>query len=382
MFFIKVKIDHSLVLEELFDRYYMTVRVTSSGIKEHSSHKEMEKILNDLQMILVKHTESVPLNKGKILLEKKLLQGFLKIIQIDNVNYLYFENEYGHFILRDIKKQNSFHWSSYLILAIIISILILSYISLYKSLYPLKELQDKVRLWGNGNENIDFQSNSKNEIGDLSNEFNFAILKIQKLTQSRILFLRNIMHELKTPIAKGRFSVELITDKTPKDQLIKVFTRMDIILAELASIEMLSSGNYQLLKKNYRFLDILDHCFDILFTDSDQFTLEVDDDFINVDFKLFSIAVKNLIDNGMKYSTDHKVLIYKQNNLIQFSNRGEKIKQLTEGAIQDEFLFNQKDPVGSGFGLNIVSYILNIHGFTMSYQFDKGVNIISIHIKH
>ena len=44
----------------------------------------------------------------------------------------------------------------------------------------------------------------KDEIAEVSNEFNNAISKIKTLQDSRSLFLRNIMHELKNPHCQGK----------------------------------------------------------------------------------------------------------------------------------------------------------------------------------
>ena len=43
---------------------------------------------------------------------------------------------------------------------------------------------------------------------------------------------------------------------------------------------------------------------------------------LNVNFKLFSIAIKNLIDNAIKYSNDKKVEVLTQNEDILFVNSG------------------------------------------------------------
>ncbi len=54
----------------------------------------------------------------------------------------------------------------------------------------------------------------KDEIAALANQFDSAVIKIKSLRDSRQLFLRNIMHELKTPITKGKLATEMIEDAT------------------------------------------------------------------------------------------------------------------------------------------------------------------------
>lgn len=65
------------------------------------------------------------------------------------------------------------------------------------------------------------------EISQVSEAFYQAIVQIRKLNQSRQFFLRNIMHELKTPITKGLLTLEMIEDNKYKERLNGVFTRLE-----------------------------------------------------------------------------------------------------------------------------------------------------------
>ena len=88
----------------------------------------------------------------------------------------------------------------------------LSFLWIIQSLRPLKNLKDQIQSFSNGNLEIDCKSDKKDEIADVANEFDTAVKKIALLLNSRQLFLRTVMHELKTPIAKGRIVSELIDD--------------------------------------------------------------------------------------------------------------------------------------------------------------------------
>lgn len=49
------------------------------------------------------------------------------------------------------------------------------------------------------------------------------------------------MHELKTPIGKGRIISEMIKEDRQKERLIAIFLRMDSLINEFAKIENLFS---------------------------------------------------------------------------------------------------------------------------------------------
>ena len=60
--------------------------------------------------------------------------------------------------------------------------------------------------------------NADDEIANVAIEFNNAVCKIRELIRSRQLFLRTIMHELKTPIGKGRIISEMVQDEMQKSR--------------------------------------------------------------------------------------------------------------------------------------------------------------------
>ena len=82
------------------------------------------------------------------------------------------------------------------------------------------------------------------------------------------------------------------------------------MINEFATIEELISSSKTIEKKKIILLDdIVDNAKDILMVDEDDVLLEYENQKLDVNFKLFSIAVKNLIDNGIKYSFDKKWLL-------------------------------------------------------------------------
>ncbi|EOI6207730.1 ArsS family sensor histidine kinase, partial [Campylobacter jejuni] len=124
-------------------------------------------------------------------------------------------------------------------------LVVFMYFSVLKSLEPLKKLRRQVAEVANG-EQPDFLDYQEDEVGKIAFEFQKAFKKNQELIQSRQLFLRTIMHELKTPIGKGRIISEMIKEDRQKERLIAIFLRMDSLINEFAKIENLFSKNYNL----------------------------------------------------------------------------------------------------------------------------------------
>ncbi len=77
--------------------------------------------------------------------------------------------------------------------------------------------------------------------------------KLKNIKESRNIFIRNIMHELKTPITKGKFLLQLEKSDENIEKLKMVFNRLESLINEFATIEELISQNRVLEKKELFF---------------------------------------------------------------------------------------------------------------------------------
>ncbi len=260
-----------------------------------------------------------------------------------------------------------------ILFALLIDIFIsLFYLYVIKRLQPLKKLKKKIIGFSQGELEVDSPEKGKDEIAEVSNEFNEAIAKIKTLQESRNLFLRNIMHELKTPIAKGKLISDLIDDDKNQKRLQTIFARFEYLLSEFTKIEQVTSNAMILNKKRFRVVDIVDNAFDLLLIDNDLLDIEINDNLeIDADFELFSTALKNLIDNALKYSSQKaKIVVDKES--ISILSYGEKLKNTEfETAFNRAFENSSK---GLGLGLYITHHIVKKHGFTLEYEHSEGCN--------
>lgn len=206
-----------------------------------------------------------------------------------------------------------------------------------------------------------------------------SILKDKELLQSRNLFLRNIMHEFKTPITKAKIVTNNYTDSKSKNTLLNVFNRLEYLLNEFAKIEELTSGQIKLEQKNYRVIDLLDQALDILLLDKTDVNVHTNTNLkINVDFYLFSIAFKNLIDNAMKYNINDKPEIIIDKEFIEIKNKGKKLSKEINQYYKPFNRDYEKNNDGLGLGLYISNNIINIHGYKLEYNYKDKNHIFKI----
>lgn len=182
------------------------------------------------------------------------------------------------------------------------------------------------------------------------------------------------MHELKTPITKGKFLTSLEQNEENNEKLKSVFNRLEALINEFASIEELISSSKNIEKKFYFLDDIIDNAKDILMVEDEKVITKYENKKLEVNFKLFSIAVKNLIDNAVKYSPNKEVIIKNEEDNIIFENIGKALEEPFERYFEPFFSNEDKSKDSFGLGLYIVHNILKANGYILKYEYIDGIN--------
>lgn len=285
-------------------------------------------------------------------------------------------------LLIDELNEDRFKYLWLVVLFFIDILLVWFFLFIKEKLIPLKNLKKDVIKFANGDLYVSTKTQGKDEISQVANEFDKAIKQLRELRESRNLFLRNIMHELKTPITKGKLIGDILEESERKEILIKIFNRLEYLLSEFSRIEELTSGKIELNKNNYRVIDIIEQAFDILLLDENRVKVEhCSNLLIEVDYELFSIALKNLIDNALEYNTNSNPEIKIDSNSITIKNKGERLKK----DINEYFKpFNhdyESSNKGLGLGLYITNSIIKIHNFDLLYKYENGNHYFIIIVK-
>ena len=366
--------------EQIFERYKPIIKMVSG--KKFYFDKDFHKNLLDMNYELFESKEEIKNilsnNKKIIFARSNKHNETFKIFEIDGKIYLFFEKLDTQILIKDLESKNltNSFYTIFVFVSLLIVITIL-YINTLKKLLPLKELKDKVINFGD--EKFDFDlsnSSSKDEVTLLANEFKKSAQKLKNIKESRNIFIRNIMHELKTPITKGKFLLQLEKSDENIEKLKMVFNRLESLINEFATIEELISQNRVLEKKSYFLEDLLDNAKDILMIDDNCVKNSYENIKLNVNFKLFSIAIKNLIDNAIKYSNDKKVEVLTQNEDILFVNSGKKLEGDFEKYLEP--FYSKSSNESFGLGLYIVFNILKANGYNLLYKYEDGKNIFTI----
>ena len=347
------------------------------GINEYFSNFGLKRVKNQ-------NLRTSVLEKGVVVFQKNSDLGKFSSIRYNDRYYLYIDNMISNVLLvsKYKKRTNDFLWIAFVIAFIVF---ISMYVSIMRSILPLKELSSQIRKFSLGDMDINCKSDKQDEIAEVANEFDRAASKLRDLIHSRQLFLRTIMHELKTPIGKGRIVSEMLEDKKAKKRLISIFERLDLLINEFSKIEQIVSKNYSLQLQSYNLVDIVDSATDMLMLDDDKKSLHVKVDIdsnitIKADFESFSLAVKNLMDNAIKYADDRVVHVSVMDNILYIENRAKEFPMDIEEYYKPFVSGSREIRKGLGLGLYIVKNIVKLNDFELKYEYIDGMHRFSVDI--
>lgn len=327
--------------------------------------------------------QTVLLN-GKTTIDKDLGFVKIKVIEHNGENFLVISRFGMVYMFK--KNDNNIEIHKLILIGYImfnIAFIIL-YLNIVKSFYPLKQLRDKIRLLKAGNFDVKIDINKDDEIGFIAKEFNEAVKALKRNEEIRKWFLRNIAHELKTPITKGKIAIELLDDKIGKENFEKIFNRLEYLVNQLLLVEKITSEKFHLNKECIPIENMIESAIELLLIpEKEKVKVEIEkQNSIMVDKTIFPIALKNLIDNGLKFSEDAVVTVRYKNYKLSVENKGEKpqidINLLFEPFIKEISLKNRD---GLGLGLYITKFILQAHGLTINYKHSDNKNIFWIDLK-
>ncbi|RXK01460.1 hypothetical protein CRV02_08090 [Arcobacter sp. CECT 8989] len=255
-----------------------------------------------------------------------------------------------------------------------------------------KQIKDKLdklnkgvlQLFKDDETTIKIDIGKNNELSEITHNLNSYLEKQSDIIHSREELLRNISHELKTPISKAKFLLENLRhnkDNKQIDSLNSVFVDIEELTSKLLQREKLNFAKVNSSKFKTSSL-ILESLSKLSIDDESKVEVDIKDDFnIHADKYYLTIALKNLIDNAMKYADESPIVIEASENKIEVKNIAKKLSSDLIYYTQP-FTREPNQQLGHGLGLNIVNKIIQIHDFKLEYTYKNPYNIFSITFKN
>jgi len=390
------KINKSQYVDNIFAKHSVITQIYRDHRQKHNSEVMLEANLAVYKLLIEKEKYIIDmvLNNGDILksdgfknIDKSMTldnKGFFTSIVVSDLKasmielhghiYFYIQTPNASVLVKDEKLKPYRPWNLLYSYATIVFVIFLSFFIILQKLRPLILLRRKIAEFGDGDLSISFKVKGSDEIALVANELEATKEKINIILESRTLFLRNLMHELKTPIAKGTIATQMLSSEKQKKRFTSIFSRLESLVTEFALIEEVTSINDKKNFKEYRLVDVIDEAIDMAMIDEASICVDLPaGKMIKVDYHMYATAIKNMIDNGIKYSTDKKVKILMLNGELLFESKGECIAHPLRYYIEP---FTTANPSKNSFGLGLylVDSILKAHDQVLAHQYVNGVN--------
>jgi len=318
--------------------------------------------------------ETVLLKKQELLPIQKVDNLRTTMLEYDHHIYFYIQSPTGNILIQDEELRPYRPWNILYAYTTIILVLSISFLLILQRLRPLTRLRRNIAKFGDGNMDVSFATDGKDEIALIANEMENTRIKINTILESRTLFLRNVMHELKTPIAKGTIATQMLDSQKQIDRFTSIFGRLESLVSEFALIEEVTSLDDKKDFKEYRLIDIIDGAIDMAMVDGKYVDVDIQEGLkLTANYRLYTTAIKNMIDNGIKYSTNKHVTINMKDSKLCFESEGNRLKHPLEYYIEP---FTKDNPSKNSFGLGLylVDSILKAHNKVLLYEYEKGIN--------
>jgi signal transduction histidine kinase len=269
-------------------------------------------------------------------------------------------------------------WKIIPLLAAIMTIFVLSYIIIRLLLQPIKALDVGVKQVAHGNFNHRIEITRKDELGNLTRSYNEMTQKIKEMLQARDHLLRNVSHELRSPLTRMMVALEFLKPKKTVASLSADIRDMEYLIQEILETEKLKNDYGKLTLEIHDIIDIVQSFAEICKDKKPGLKLVRIPQklLIKIDRERIRLVLKNVIENAFKYSNKNSGAVELS---IESGNHVARINVSDDGmGISSEeipYVFEpfyrvdrsrSKKIGGYGLGLSICKAIIQAHGGIIS----------------
>jgi len=234
-------------------------------------------------------------------------------------------------------------------------------------------IRKSLRLFGRGDLLQRIPHTKFSYLGDIEFGFNQMAARIESLIEDNRLLSRAVSHDLRTPIARLRFGVDMLFESAVSDthirhleHLNRDLDEMESLVETLLSFAKLDKSTIELALDHYELFENINE----LITPYSSAKLKVDISAltgapsIKVDKTYFNMLMNNLIGNAVQHAKTHIRITYTVNTntlVLMVEDDGEGIPEASRSKVFLPFYRESNLNNGHGMGLAIVAKIAQWH---------------------
>ncbi|HIP18940.1 MAG TPA: HAMP domain-containing histidine kinase, partial [Sulfurovum sp.] len=331
----------------LTERYLRAAKTLLSPVIKGDNHK-LEAELDELGMQQVEIRKDT--RAASILYRQPLSYGEIVIFAVQGNIYLSLTYLDETLTLYDTLQQESRQEQhiTYLFFALDIGLLLLIYLLVLTILSPLKHLSRTMKYFSYGDLDVRSKLTGKDEIAELSESFNLMAKRLQHALNAKEELLREVGHELKTPIAKGKFALEGINESCSKTVIKEAFNDLDTLTSAILHQKRIDEEKMYIEK--FKASTLITRTLSKLTLNEEDVHIVIEDFEISADLHYMSMALKNLVENALKYTHTLPIEIRASDTCIHIISCAEALDRPLAYYTQP-FTRAASDKKGYGLGL-------------------------------
>lgn len=260
------------------------------------------------------------------------------------------------------------------------------YLLARSALKPVSKIVDEVDAITDSNLDSRLKvKNEKDELGELSGTFNRMLDRLEASFGNQRMFVGNVAHELRTPLAAliAELEVARLRENRTEEEYKAVIGRahddaikLKKLIAGLLDLARAGYDTSQITMEELRLDELLLDSRDMVLKSHPEYSVElifdqeVDDErmfTVTGNEYLLEIAFTNLIENNCKFSDDKTsyvhISFYGDNSVVRFSDTGigiarEDIEKLFQPFYRG---VNAEKATGQGIGMTLVQKVIELH---------------------
>lgn len=303
------------------------------------------------------------------------------------------DREGRYWFLLELPRRGFYSWFLHpQFLWVIGLVILLCYLLARQLTQPLRRLQAALDRFGRGDFSARAGSDRKDELGDLSRAFDQMADRIQTLLTAERRLLRDISHELRSPLARLGVAIELARSGSDRekalDRIQKEADRLNQLVGELLQVTRAegdpSSLVFETVDLNLLIEDVASDAaleakargVSVSVSAQDQVTIEGNPE-------LLRRAIENVVRNAIRYApegTSVQITLEKAPVTIKVRDYGPGVPEEELGRIFEPFYRVEGDRSrgggGAGLGLAIARRAVDLHhGSIQARNAEPGLEV-------
>ena len=273
------------------------------------------------------------------------------------------------------------------IIPLIIMITLLAsllYFSLRWIFGPIKKLSYTVEQISEGNFETSLEINRKDELGNLGDSINKMKNNISNMLKSKESLLIDVSHELRSPLTRIKLANEFVDDDKIKHKINDDVKEMETMISGLLDTYRLENINGGSIAEKADIVKLINEVSSKFQSAEIKIISERDRMDVRIEKEKIETALKNIIDNAVKYSDGKPIEIRISGNpadrnetIISIKDSGRGIEKEELDKIFEPFYrvdkSRDKKISGYGLGLSIVKKILDSHKSSIDITSTPGI---------